>query len=315
MAETQLSSLSFDQDAWNRAAYFALRPQLYFDQVADVRPTEQAMPGTAVKFVIVDDLSANTTELTETSDITPTAMGDSTVTLTLKEYGDAVRTTAKLRGTSFVDLDPVVADVVGYQAGLSLDTLARTTLQAGDNVNYATGGSPDPGSRAAIEADNTITAADVRKQYAELRTANAMDIGGLYTAYAHPYVAVDLRAETGAAAWRDPHTYSQPSEIWTGEVGSFEGFRFIETPRAPVFADTGSPSTVDVYATIFTARQALAKAHSYTDGNGPFPKIVPGPVTDILRRFVPIGWHWLGAYGRFREDCLRRVESATSLGS
>jgi hypothetical protein len=62
-------------------------------------------------------------------------------------------------------------------------------------------------------------------------------------------------------------------------------------------------------------RQALAKAHSVTDGNGPAPKIVRGNVTDILMRLQPLGWYWLGGYGRFREASLRRIESASSIGT
>jgi len=41
---------------------------------------------------------------------------------------------------------------------------------------------------------------------------------------------------------------------------------------------------------------------------------VIGPVTDKLRRQRPIGWYWLGGYARFREACLRRIESASSIG-
>ena len=43
--------------------------------------------------------------------------------------------------------------------------------------------------------------------------------------------------------------------------------------------------------------------------------VVPGPVTDKLRRNVPMGWYWLGAYGVFRQASLRGVESASSIGA
>jgi hypothetical protein len=38
-------------------------------------------------------------------------------------------------------------------------------------------------------------------------------------------------------------------------------------------------------------------------------------VVDSLMRFNPIGWYWLGGYGRFREASLRRVESSSSIGA
>lgn len=310
-AFTGTSAVTLDQTAYDRLAYFGLRPELYFDMIADVVPTRQSMPGAAVVFTIVSDLAAATSALTEAVDVDAVALANSNVTLTLVEYGNAIITTAKLRGTSFVELDPIVANVLGHNAGLSIDTIAANVLAGGTNVRYA----GTAVSRVTVAATDTLKAANVRRALADLRGANVMTINGLYASFIHPDVSYDLRTETGAAAWRDPHVYSQPGEIWNGEIGAFEGFRFIESPRTPIFADAGVGGTVDVYATLFLGREALAKAHSVTDGNGPLPRVVPGPVTDKLRRFAPMGWYWLGSYGRFREAALRRVESASSIGA
>ena len=315
MAYTQMSSLSTDQTAFDRIAYFALRSELLFDAVADVMPVAQAMPGSAVTFTIFNDLAVADTPLTETSDVTAVAMSDSQVTVTLTEYGNAVSTTAKLRGTSFLDVDAAAANVVGYNAGISIDSVVRDVISAGTNVIYGGGGATDPSSRATVAAEDVIEANDVRKVVAALRKANAVSFGGMYMGYIHPDVSYDLRRETGVASWRDPHVYSDPANIYMGEIGAFEGVRFIETPRGKIFTDEGASSTVDVYATLIMGRQALAKAHSVVDGNGPFPRVVRGPITDTLFRFQPIGWYWLGGYGRFREASLRRVESSSSIGA
>jgi N4-gp56 family major capsid protein len=308
---TQMSSVSYDQSAYDRMVYWPLRAELYFDKVADVGPTKQAMPGSAVVFSLATELAAATTALTETVDVDATPIANSQVTLTLLEYGNAVITTAKLRATSFVEIDPVVANLVGYNAGLSQDTLAANALAAGTNVRYGSTAT----SVATVATTSLLTAALVRRTLADLRGANVATIGGSYVAYIHPDVSYDLRGETGAAAWRDPHTYSQPTEIWNGEVGQFEGFRFIETPRAPVTADAGVGSTVDVYRTIFVGRQALAKAFSTSEGNGAHPRVVMGPVVDKLQRFKPIGWYWLGIYGIFRQAALRQVVVASSIAT
>ena len=91
--ETTTSSLSVDQAAFDRIAYFALRSELLFDQAADVQPTAQSMPGSSVAFTIFSDLAAATSTLNEVTDVTPAAMSDSQVTVTLAEYGNAVITT------------------------------------------------------------------------------------------------------------------------------------------------------------------------------------------------------------------------------
>jgi N4-gp56 family major capsid protein len=319
MAYVEASSLSTDQAAFDRLAYFALRSELLFDQVADVMPTAQAMPGTSVTFTIFNDIAAATTALTETSDVTPVTMSDSQVTVTLAEYGNAVNTTAKLRGTSFLDVDAVAANVIGYNAGISIDSIVRDVLAAGTNVVYGGGGATDPAGRTTVQTEDVIEANDIRKLVAALRGANAVSFNGMYMAFIHPDVSYDLRRETGAAAWRDPHVYSDPAGIYTGEIGAFEGARFIETPRGKIFENasngSGSAGTIDVYATLVMGRQSLAKAHSIVDGNGPFPRVVRGPIVDVLERFHPMGWYWFGGYGRFREASLRRIESASSIGA
>jgi N4-gp56 family major capsid protein len=320
MSKTQQSSLLTDQVAFDRIAYFALRSELLFDAVADVMPVAQAMPGSSVKFTIFNDLSEKTSTLTEDTDVTPVVMGDSQVEVTLEEYGNAVNTTAKLRGTSFLDVDAAAANLVGYNAGISIDGVIRDVLAAGTNVIYGAGGSGSvPTARNTITATDIIEANDVRKVVAALRKANAVSFNGMYMGYIHPDVSYDLRKETGVASWRDPHVYSDPANIYNGEVGAFEGVRFIETPRAKIFENasngSGSTGTVDAYCTHIAGRQALAKAHSIVDGNGAFPRVVRGPVVDVLQRFQPVGWYWLGGYARFREASLRRIESASSLGA
>ncbi|NBV34286.1 MAG: N4-gp56 family major capsid protein [Proteobacteria bacterium] len=275
MALTQTSDLLTDQTAFDRIAYFALRSELLFDAVADVMPVAQSMPGSSVKFTIFNDLSEKTSTLTEDTDVTPVAMGDSQVEVTLAEYGNA--------------------------------------------VNYGGGGTTTPSARNNVKAADIIEANDVRLVVAALRKASAVSFNGMYMGYIHPDVSYDLRRETGVASWRDPHVYSDPANIYNGEIGAFEGVRFIETPRTKLHENasngSGSTGTVDVYATHICGRQALANAHSIVDGNGAFPRVVRGPVVDTLQRFQPVGWYWLGGYARFREASLRRIEAASSIGS
>ena len=287
-----------------------------------------------------------------------------------------------------MEIDPIVANVVGYNAGVSIDSVARNALGLGTQVSYLASGA----SRASTANTDVITAASIRTARARLRSQNVPTFGGMYVSYIHPDAVYDLQSEgpgTSSANWRAPHIYSQPGEIWSGELGAFEGVRFIETPRALSYAGagtggtltaltttngsnvatysgaTGTPVTGDlvagtsiasgtviiavsptsssagsvtlssnatattsstagagfyvgganVYGTVILGRQALAKAHSIADGNGPVPHVVPGPVVDHLRRLVPMGWYWLGAYGVFRQAAAYRIEHGSSLGA
>ena len=312
MAVTTTTSLTLAQAAYDKLARFALRPELYFDNVADVKPTNQSMPGSSVTFPIISDLAIASSALNESTDVTPSAVSQNSITVSLAEYGNSVLTTAALRGESYVEIDPIVANVIGYNAGVSIDEVARNVLAAGTNVAYTNGKT----SRVGLASTDNLKAADIRAVKARLRSQNVPTFDGFYTAYIHPNVAYDFTSETGSAAWRDPHTYSQPGEIWAGEMGAFEGFRFIETPRSPVFQGAGSSTgTVgaNVYGVICVGRQSLAKAYSMVDGNTENPHVVPGPITDYLRRFVPWGWYWLGGYSIYRQASLYRIETGSSL--
>ncbi len=317
-AYTGVGASNLDQTAYDLAVYRALRPELYWDPVATVRSTAQSFNGATIIFTIQSDLSAATTTLAESTDVSAVAMSDTQVTLTLAEYGNAVITTALLRGSTFIPFDPIVADVVGYNAGISLDGIARNEVQGGSNVYYAdtAGGITTPGARNTIIPTDLFTSKHARRAAAQLRGASVRPINGYYVAYIHPDVAYDFRNETGTSTWTDPHAYSAPDGIFQGEIGAFSGIRFVETPRAPVFADAGSSTTLtDVYATIIIGQEAIAKGYSFNDGNGPLPSLVAGPITDKLRRQQPFGWYWLGGYKRFREAAIRRYESASSIGT
>jgi len=319
---TDTTQLTQATTAYERLAYFALRPELYFPMVADVKPTRQSHPGSAVLFNIYNDMAPAITALSQNVDVDAVAITDNEVTVTLNEQGNAAITSARIRGFSYLIVSSDVANVIGFNAGISFDCLARNPLLAGTNVRY--GGAAT--SRVTVAAGHIIDAADVRRAATDLTNRNAQRFpNSLYRAFIAPDVAYDLRSETGAAAWRDPHTYSQPEQIWNGETGAFEGFAFTETPRlnAPTlaaaqggpggFENGGVGGTVDVYPSLFVGRQALAKAWS-SAVSGPMPQVILGAVVDKLQRFVPVGWYWLGGFGRFREDAIVRFETSSSIG-
>ena len=317
--EISTASLQTDQVAFEKLAYFALRPEMYFDQFADVQATNATNPGASIKFTVFADLAAATTPLGEAEDVTPVSMSDSQVTVTLEEYGNATVTTAKLRASSFMPVDPVAAQAVGYNAGLSIDTVARNVLQAGDNVLYATGGATDPSSRTTINTDDILTITDIRKAVAQLRGANVPTINGTYIGFIHPDVQFDLLSATDAAGWRDAYKYTNATPLINGEIGQIDGVRFIASSRAPLFANasnnSGASGTIDSYGTLIMGRQALAKGISLGGEYGAQPSIVYGTVTDLLKRFRPVGWKHFVGYSVFRQEALRRIESASSIGT
>lgn len=319
---TDATQLTQATTAYERYAYFALRPELYFNQCATIKPTRQSHPGSAVLFNIYNDLAPAITPIAQNADVDAVAVTDNEVTITLNEYGNAVISSARIRGWSYLVVSSDLANVVGFNAGLSFDCLARNPLVAGTNVRYAGAAT----SRVTVAATHNLKATNVRRVVAELNDANVQRIGNYYRGYFAAATELDLREETGSAGWRDPHTYSQPDQIWNGETGVFENVAFVTTPRLSApnlaagqggpggFVDGGVGGLVDVYPTLIMGNQALAKTWS-SAVSGPMPNVILGTVVDKLQRFVPLGWYWNGGFGRFREEALRRIEAASTIGA
>jgi len=207
----------------------ALRSIPVMRALADVKPVQQAMPGSSVVFSIYSDLAQATSTLTEASDVSSIALGNpSQVTVTLNEYGSAVTTTKKLNLTSFNDVDSALADIIAYNAADSLDNVVGQTLVGGTNVIY--GGSAT--SSATVVAASKMTVSDIREAVTELRTNKALPrMGELYAAYVHPRQAADLRAESGTGGFQELTKYVDRTPFVAGAVGVIEGAYIVETPR------------------------------------------------------------------------------------
>lgn len=308
---TATDDVGWDTAAYDAITYFSFLPHRYFDQMCDVKPTKQTHRGSSVVFNQTANLASATSALNETTDVTPVTLSDTPVTVTLNEYGNSVMTSAKVRATSFLEVDPVAARVIGENAGRSLDEIARVPFYAGTNIIYAGTAT----SRDTVKPTDELDSSDIRKAHAYLQAADVPSFDGYFAAVIHPHVALDLREETGATAWRDPHVYSEPGAIWRGEIGEYEGFRFVNTSTALSYADAGSSTTLtDVYATIFLGRQAVAKAYSNGGGYSAMPVFGRTPVVDRLERFTGYYWKHLVGYGVFRQESMWSVESASSIG-
>jgi N4-gp56 family major capsid protein len=232
---TTTSSISnLVQAAYDQYVRMALRSIPVMRSLADVKPIQQAMPGSSVVFSIYSDLAQATSTLTESTDVSSIALGNpSQVTVTLAEYGSAVSTTKKLNLTSFNDVDAALADIIAYNAADSIDNVVGQVLCAGTNVIYSNGPSgTTPTASSAVLSVDTITTADIRNAVTTLRTNKALPrIGELYAAYLHPRQSADLRAESGTGGFQELTKYVERTPFTAGAVGVLEGAFVVETPR------------------------------------------------------------------------------------
>ena len=317
---TDITSLSnLVKAAYDRQVRLALRATPQFRAIADTKPVQQTQPGSSVVFNIHQDLAPVTTPLSGDSvDPAGATIGNTTpVTVTLNEYGNYSVVTKALREFALDSaLDSNLANIIAYNQADSVDRIIEAVLATGQNVVRENAGalvaSTTGGTTAtknAIAATDTLKARDIRYAVAKLRAAAVPTFDGVnYVAYIHPQVATDLRSETGAQGWREPQNYGAGdglTGIFAGEIGTFEGVRFIETPRVGTSTNSGS---VVVYNTYIVGAGALAEAVAEE-----FNVVVDGVVVDPLKRKMALGWYGIAGWALFRSAALWRIETASSI--
>lgn len=305
MATTQISGLgNLVVNAYDTYVRAALRSLPVMRSVADLRPVSMTNPGTTLKFSVYSNLTAATTALTETSDVTPVALGNpSQVTVTVTEYGNAVEQTEKVNLAAFSDIDTMIGDAIAYNAADTLDKLVADALTSGTVVKY--GGTRT--SRGTLTASDVLSTTMLRKAQTTLLEANAQPrVGDLYTLFIHPRQAFDLRAETGSGGFVDIHKYTTENvgNLLTGTIGVLEGFQVVQTTRVPVVAE--GASSANVYEAVAVGKEALLEANVYD------VQTVVAPQIDILRRKSALGWKYFGGWGIFRDAAVCRLETGAS---
>lgn len=293
----------FVTKAYDLAVYPALRPQLIFDQLASVGATKLTHRGGSVRFSFVEDIADQTTPLLENLDVDSVSMSSKALTVSMSEYGTAVTTTNLLRGTSMVPIDPIAAERVGYNAGKSIDRLAKVALDA-SNVTY------DDSSTTSISQIGSssvyLGSALLQEGVASLEEANVRPFNSdAYVIVVSPKQAQHLKSEDTNQGWRYITARQEGTDgnsIYRGEIGMYEGVRII------VNNNLGASNIA-----YLMGAEALAKVHSNAPGFGPNPSTVVSPVVDKLRRFASIGWYHLVGYSVFRPEALIRIETAATL--
>lgn len=287
---------------------WALRSQPTMRQFVDVRPRQVTHTGSSVQLQLNNYFASAAvttakTPLNEETDPDSVKMpATSTVTLTPNEYGFATIRTLKLKNRGMVDVDPIIAHAVAAHAADVIDELIQDVLlTAPTNTLFGTGS-----TIVAQTATNTFSAALVRKAVLGLRVRQSVPWeGNLYTCVTHPDAIYDLRTETGQGSWRTPHEYGAPEGIWQGEVGIFEGARFVENPRTRNAND--GASSAHVLRSIFFGHEALAEIVVSE------PSIVLANYTDAFNRHRRVGWYADMGWSTFRQESLGVVYTGTAL--
>ena len=224
---------------YDRVLLERLLPKLVFMKYGQKKSIPKR-EGSTVNFRRFNSLSPATTPLAE--GVTPSGsnLSITEVTATVQQYGDYVTISDWVDMTG---IDPVLTETIellGEQAGETLDEIVRDVVAAGTNVLYS-----DGASRADVNSN--ITATLIKKARRFMKRNNVKPVtGNEYIGIIHPDVAYDIM---GLSEWTNANQYAGSQKIFDGEIGKLYGVRFIETSKAPIFEGEGANGK-DVYGTI-----------------------------------------------------------------
>ena len=229
----------------------------------------------------------------------------STIEATVAQYGGYITLSDVLLLTAIDNNLVQATKLLGAQAGATLDTITREVLNGGTNVIYAGGKE----SRTTLDNTSLLMVDDIKKAVRLLKSQNAEKINGDWVGIIHPDISYDL---TNDPAWKDVKTYSDPSDIYEGEIGKLYGVRFVETTEAKIWAKAGAGSRA-VYSTLILGDNAYGVTEISGGGLQHIVKQLGSAGTgDPLDQRATAGWKATKVAERLVENYMVRIESAST---
>ena len=295
-----------------------LRAVAYFVHTkwAQVKDIPRKAGTLTIKFRRYSNLSAATTALTEGVTPSGSSLSITDITATVAQYGDYVTVTDVV---DFSSKDPVLtetAEILGDQAGDTLDQLTQAVLVAGTSSQIANGRA----ARGNLLVTDVFSVTEAKKAVRTLKVNktkkitrmvnpstgyNTTPVDACYVAICHPNTTYDLKSQTG---WVPVEKYSNHKDIMEHEVGKLDEIRFVETTNAKVYSGAGD-SSIDVYGTIVFG----SDAYGITRISGEAMKNIVKPLgsagtSDPLDQRQTSGWKATFVAKILNNDFILRVE-------
>lgn len=236
-------------------------PKLVHDQFAQEKPIPKG-GGKIIEFRKYSPFAKALTPLTE--GVTPDGkkLNVTVITATVAQYGDYVTLSDMLILTAIDNNMVEATELLGNQAGETLDTVTREILNSGTNVIYAGG----VASRQALTGTQVPKVIDFQKVARKLKTNKAQKISGHFIAIIHPDAAYDVMRDS---EWINASQYAGSGQIFEGEIGKIAGIRFVETTEAKIFAAdnlTAASRNLTVKTTLGAPGKIVAVDEAITAG-------------------------------------------------
>lgn len=321
------------QTFYNRVLLERALPYLAHNLFGQQRPVP-LNSGDQPKFRRYGSLSQSIAPLSEGVTPASAAWSYTDITGQLKQYGNWLEIADYIQLTSQDRVVTEASEVLGENAGESLDSIYRDILAAGTSVFY---GNSVAGRSNVV---TKIQATDFDKILRSMRTDNCkywkenpiigtdrvgtLPIPASYFAIAHPYTCYDLEGVL-TTSYTKVHQYSDPKMALPNEHGAYKSIRFIESTNAKVVADSGGTAVTntlkyttantacDIYCTLIFGQNA----YGITPLNGNALKTIVKPLgsggtADPMDQRSSVAWKAVTSCVILNDDFMYRYEHGVS---
>jgi N4-gp56 family major capsid protein len=276
-------------EVYNRVCLERLTPELFFAKYGEKGLGAPKRAGDTQSWRRWNSLAVKTTEITD--GVTPDGVNPTVtkISATVKQYGNWSKFTDYIDLVGLDDTIVNMSEIMGENAGESIDTIVRDIMAAGTNVMYAGG----KASRVLTAATDKITAIEILKVRRALKRAKVKPItlpdgSKGYLWFIHTDVATDLMQTT---EWKDQNTYVDTKNRAEGILGKMYGIYFLEADNAPKFAGAGEAGC-DIYGNLIIGKGAYGVPDI---AGSQKPEIIvhkagESGINDPLNQFNTIGW-------------------------
>lgn len=275
----------------------ALQPMVRFRQHCDAKDAmnKGKKKGDTYNWNVYSDVQTQGDALTEGTAIPETNYVITQGSLTVTEYGNSVPFTEKLDNLAKHSVEEVIDKVLKNDAAKVFDTEAHTQFEAAllrvvgtaagtasnPNLNYDTDGTPTGANGAPLDKYHMKAIVDYMKERNIPTFAS-----GDYFAIARPSTYRNLKNEMETL-----HQYTETGfrMIMNGEIGRYEGVRFIEQTNIAAGA-TGTWGGGHSDAAFIFGQDTVAEAIVV-------PEEIRGKIPTDYGRSKGIAWYYLGGFG------------------
>ena len=287
------------------------KPNLVHDQFGQKRPIPKNK-GKEVEFRRYKSLPKALTALTEGVTPEPNKLEVTTITARVQQYGDWVALTDVLLLTAIDNNLAEAVELLGDQAGRTLDTVTREVINGGTNVLFAPNGDTVVTSREELNATALLTGQLVVKAAAILKGKNTKAIDKGFVGIIHPFSAYDLMMDE---TWKEWNKYTSAEKMYEGELGKLGNVRFVESTEAKIWANAGQDG-ISVFSTLVLGANAYGVTEIEGGGLQTIVKQLGSAGTgDPLNQRASAGWKALKTAEILSDEYMVRIEHASSFAT